>query len=522
MTFFEQAAIFLAAAVLAVPIARFLGLGSVLGYLIAGVILGPFGFGTFYNAGELLHFAEFGVVLLLFVIGLELNPKRLWTLRRAVFGIGSAQVLLTGAALTGAVYFIGQPLMVAAVIGFSLALSSTALGLQTLAERQEIATPYGRTGFGVLLFQDLAAIPLLVIIPLLVSTDAGGFSFVAVAKGLGAIAVVIIGGRYLLQFFLRLVAKAGLQEVMTAAALLVVAATALLMEFVGLSMALGAFLAGVLLADSEFRHEMEANIEPFKGLLLGLFFIAVGMSINLGLMASAPLSVLGLVVGLVAIKFVWLVAAGKLAGLKNDGALRLGALLSEGGEFAFVIAALAAGIGLFGAETASMVVLVVALSMAVTPVLILVLDRFYGHMAGRKHEPDYETPEVGDVIIAGYGRFGQIASRIMRAKGISFTALEKNQSQIDFVKKFGAKVHYGDASRLDLLKAAGTKKAAAFILAIDDVDASLKTAAVVRKHFPDVPIFARARNRKHAYQLRDLGVHNIVRETLHSSLKLTE
>lgn len=522
MTFFEQAAIFLAAAVLAVPIARFLGLGSVLGYLIAGIILGPFGFGTFYNAGELLHFAEFGVVLLLFVIGLELNPKRLWTLRRAVFGIGSAQVLMTGIVLSGVVYLFGQPWAPAIIIGFSLALSSTALGLQTLAERKEVATPYGRTGFGILLFQDLAVIPLLVIIPLLGSTGDSGFSFIAVLKGLGAIAAVIIGGRYLLQFLLRMVAKADLREVMTAAALLVVAATALLMEFVGLSMALGAFLAGVLLADSEFRHELEADIEPFKGLLLGLFFIAIGMSINLGLMATAPGIVLALVVGLVTIKFMALMLVGKLAGLNSEGAVRLAALISEGGEFAFVIAALAAGNNLFGAEISSLLVLVVALSMAVTPLLIMVIDRIYGHMAGRKNDPDYEMPDPGDIIIAGYGRFGQITSRILRAKGISFTALEKNQSQVDFVKKFGAQVHYGDASRLALLNAAGTANAAAFVLAIDDVEDSLKTAAVVRKHFPDVPVFARARNRKHAYLLMDLGIEYIVRETLYSSLKLTE
>ncbi len=525
MSLLGQSAIFLAAAVIAVPVSKRLGLGSVLGYLAAGIVIGPWLLGLIDDVESILHFAEFGVVLLLFIIGLELQPSRLWVMRKSVFGLGGAQLLVTGAALALAASLMGLPPTTAIVAGLGLALSSTAFALQILAERNELTTRHGRAAFSILLLQDLAVIPILAAVPLLgpeVSGVMGGGALVNAATAVVVLAGIVVGGRYLLRHVMRLVAGTRIREVFTAMALLTVIGTALLVEAAGLSMALGAFLAGVLLADSEYRHELEANIEPFKGLLLGLFFIAVGMSVNLGLVLREPLLIAGLVLALLSIKMAVLFTLGRISGLGAASARSLAVALPQGGEFAFVIFGLAVGSKVMPQALSDLLIVVVSLSMAVTPLLFSLNERFF--KASRKGHDDkpFELPEEAEnqVVIAGFGRFGQIVGRILRAKGISFTALESSPEQVDFVKKFGNKVYYGDSSRLDLLRAAKVDKAVAFVLAIDDVETSLKTAETVTRHFPQVTVYARARNRKHAYRLMDLGVTRIQRETFLSSLDL--
>ncbi len=525
MSLLGQSAIFLAAAVIAVPVSKRLGLGSVLGYLAAGIFIGPWLLGLIDDVESILHFAEFGVVLLLFIIGLELQPSRLWVMRKSVFGLGGAQLLVTGAALALAATVMGLPPATAVVVGLGLALSSTAFALQILAEKNELTTRHGRAAFSILLLQDLAVIPILAAVPLLgpeVSGVMGGGALVNAATAIVVLAGIVVGGRYLLRPVMRLVAGTRIREVFTAMALLTVIGTALLVEAAGLSMALGAFLAGVLLADSEYRHELEANIEPFKGLLLGLFFIAVGMSVNLGLVLRQPLVIAGLVLALLSIKMAVLFTLGRLSGLGAASARGLAVALPQGGEFAFVIFGLAVGSKVMPQALADLLIVVVSLSMAVTPLLFVLNERLFG--APRKGHDDkpFEMPEEveNQVVIAGFGRFGQIVGRILRAKGISFTALESSPEQVDFVKKFGNKVYYGDSSRLDLLRAAKVDRAVAFVLAVDDVETSLKTAETVTRHFPQVTVYARARNRKHAYRLMDLGVTRIHRETFLSSLDL--
>lgn len=525
MSLLIEVAIFLAAAVITVPIFKKLGLGSVLGYLTAGLVIGPWGLKLIADIENVLHFAEFGVVLLLFVIGLELQPSRLWTMRKAVFGLGGAQVGVTGAVLGAVAYGLGLDPVAAVVIGVTLSLSSTAFALQMLSEKHQLTTQHGRAAFSVLLFQDLAVIPLLALVPL-IGPDALGpmdsSGAIAAIKTVAILVVVVAAGHYLLRYLLRIVAGTRIREAFTAMALLSVVGMALLMAWLGLSMALGAFLAGVLLAESEYRHALETDIEPFKGLLLGLFFIAVGMSLNVGLVVGEPATIALLVVGLVGVKFALLFGLGRLFGLGNASARALGVAISQGGEFAFIILTVAVGGRMIERDLADLLIAVVTISMAVTPVLFLinetVLKKWLEKPAGREFDalPDDESR----VIIAGFGRFGQIVARILRAKRISFTALEINPEHVDFVRKFGNKVYYGDASRLDLLRTAKAETADAFVLAIDDVDASLRTAETVRKHFPRLTIYARARNRKHAYQLMDLGVTVIRRETFLSSLDL--
>lgn len=506
--------------VIAVPLSRRLGLGAVLGYLLAGVAIGPWGLQLVGEVDSVLHFAELGVVLLLFVIGLELEPSRLWVLRKAVFGLGSAQVFISAAvfALIGIALGLSSP--TAIVAGLALAMSSTAFALQMLAERKELTSRHGRSAFAILLFQDLAAIPILALIPLYGSEPgAGSFSVVAAIKVLAVLAAVVLGGRYILRPVLRVIAAVRTQEIFTAFALLVVIGTALIVQSVGISMALGAFMAGVLLADSEYRHELEADIEPFRGLLLGLFFIAVGMSANVGMVIDQPLIVLGLVVGVLIVKFLVLFLLAKFNGASTTSARRLGLSISQGGEFAFVIFALAVTAQLIDRALADLLVVVVTLSMAAAPLLMLLNDAL--SRSGKTPEKEFDRPSDDNaVIIAGFGRFGQIVARILRAKKIGFTALEISSEQVDFVRAYGNKIYYGDASRLELLRAARVDKAKAFVLAIDDVEASLRTAEMVRKHFPEVKIYARARNRKHAYQLMDLGVTLIWRETFLSSLDM--
>lgn len=525
MSVFAEAAIFLAAAVTAVPLFRRLGLGSVLGYLVAGIVIGPWGMRLVIEVDNILHFAEFGVVLLLFIIGLELQPARLWVMRKSVFGLGTLQVVVSALILTAAAYVMGVPLRTAFIVAFALSLSSTAFALQMLAEKNQLNTRHGRSAFSILLFQDMAVIPLLALMPLMgAGGEASGASTLwAAAKALLAITAVIVGGHFLLHHVLRIVAATGVPEVFTAVALLIVVGTALIMEAVGLSMGLGAFLAGVLVADSEYRHALEADIEPLKGLMLGLFFIAVGMSVNIELIGTHYVLVGMLVPGLLAVKFTVLLALGKLSRLKTQSAVSLASIIPQGGEFAFVIFAVAVGAGLMTAELSELLVLVVSLSMAATPLIVAVNERLQA-VVKPAHARQYEKPPAQEnrVIIAGFGRFGQIIARILRAKKIGFTALEANPEHVDFVKRYGNKIYYGDASRLELLRAAKADQAKIFVLAIDDIVASLRTAKIVTQYFPHLKIFARARNRKHAYQLMDLGITTIWRETLLSSLDMTK
>ena len=526
MSLLAQIAIFLAAAVIAIPIFRHFKLGSVLGYLAAGIFIGPSCLGLISKVDATEHIAEFGIVLLMFVIGLELQPSRLWVMRKPIFGLGLAQVLATTLGVGSAAYFgFGQTWQSALVIGFGLSMSSTALVLQLLAERGQLNSQYGRSAFSILLFQDIAVLPALALLPLLggvAAVKSAGPAGWLLVKFLAVLATVVIGGRYVLRPMLRIVAATRVSEAFTAAGLLVVIATALLVSQVGLSLSLGAFLAGVLLADSEFRHELEADIEPFKGLLLGLFFITVGMSANLQLVREKPLTILGLTLGFMLVKVAVLRGIGRLFGLPNTAGRGLAFSLPSGGEFAFVLFGLAASLGVMDDEIAELLVLVVTGSMILSPMLLLIHDALFKKKEGDSRP--FDTPEelYPKVIIAGFGRFGQIVGRILRAKRISFTALESSQTAVDFLRRFGNRVFYGDASRLELLRAAHAENAEVFVLAIDDVEASVRTAELIRKHFPHLKIFARARNRQHAFRLMDLDVRYTIRETLVSSLELSE
>src|SRR6185312_14351389 len=520
-----QVAVFLAAAAIAAPLGRTLRMGAVLGYLAAGIVIGPYVLGPLYaltDVGEVLHFGEFGVVMLLFVIGLELRPVRLWAMRSAIFGLGTAQLIATSLVLAALGMALGLSLAQALFIGLALSLSSTAFALQVLEEKGELTTRHGRLAFSVLLVQDLAAIPLIALVPLFALGAAEPTMDVkSAALAIGTILGVIVVGRFLLSRLYRIVAATGVREAMTASALLTVVGVALVMEAVGLSAALGSFIAGALLADSEYRHQIEADIAPFEGLLLAVFFIAVGMSIDLGVLASEPGTLIAVVLVLVAVKAAILYLLGRWWGLDSKGARRLGLVISQGGEFAFVLFGAGALEGVIDRHMANLLTLAVTLSMAATPLLLLIDDAIA--RALKPAPPDYEMPPGGDqhVIIAGFGRFGQIVARVLRARQIPFTALDSNVEQVDFVKRFGAQIYYGDAGRLDILRAAGADKARAFVLAIDDVEGSMRVAEMVRTHFPDLPVYARARDRIHVHKLMDLGVEIIERETFLSALELT-
>jgi len=520
-----NALIYLAAAVVAVPLAKRLGLGAVLGYLLAGMAIGPWGLKLIGDVEDILHFSEFGVVLLLFLIGLELEPDRLWSLRRQIFGWGMAQVLLVAAALFGAALLVGIDWRVALIASLGLSLSSTAIALATLGERNLMQTPAGQAGFALLLFQDIAAIPMIALVPVLgvaVADSAGPHGWQNAARLAAVIAGVVVGGRYLVRPALRIIAKAGMREIFTAFALLLVIAISLLMQWVGLSMALGAFMAGVLLADSEYRHALETDLEPFKGLLLGLFFIAVGMSVDFGVFLSKPLLILGLVLGFLAIKLAVLFLLSFRFGIARGQRWLFAFLLSQGGEFAFVVFGAAATARVFAPETGSMLVAVVALSMVSTPLLLLFHDKVLEprYRGQNKREADAIEDNEGHVIIAGFGRFGQIIGRLLNANRVKLTILDHDPDQIELLRRFGFKVFYGDATRVDLLTAAGAAKARALVLAIDDIDDSLALADAVRENFPELPILARARNVTHLYQLMDRGVTVIERETFESALQL--
>jgi monovalent cation:proton antiporter-2 (CPA2) family protein len=527
MTLTGQIAVFLGATVLAVPLFRRLHLSAILGYLAAGVIIGPSGLGVIDDGEGVMHIAEFGVVLLLFVIGLELQPSRLRAMRRSIFGLGTAQVVVTTVVFTMIALLLGLPTNAAIVTGFALSLSSTPLVLQLLAERHELNTQHGRPAFAILLFQDIAVMPMLAILPMLGTTMAVqsmSETMLGAGKGLAVLALLVFGGRYVLRPVLRVVAETKVREAFTAAALLVVIGTALLVNAVGMSMALGAFVAGLLLAESEYRHELEADIEPFKGLLLGLFFMSVGMTTNIRLLLEHPGLIAALVIGLMLTKALLLWTIARVSGLPGRHAAPLAATLAQGGEFGFVLFSLAVSYGVMRGDLAQMLVIVVTISMASTPLLLKLHGSFI--------EPRFAKPETREfdqveddgsrVLIAGFGRVGQIIGRVLRMRHISFTALESSVAQVDFVRRFGNKVYYGDPSRLELLQAAGAARAEIFVLAMDDIDASVRTAALIQKHFPNLKVFARARNRQHAIKLMDLGVRYLMRETYFSSLDMAK
>lgn len=527
MIFLHEAAIFLAAAIIAVTVFNKLGFGSVLGYLVAGVVIGPWGFGFITDVDSILHFSELGVVLLLFLIGLELQPSRLWVLRRSIFGMGLLQVLVSAVLLGLGALTLGLSLAAAIIVGLGLSLSSTAFVLQLLAEKKQLTTVHGRASFAILLFQDLAIIPLLAILPLLGTGDSSldtDSMLQSVLLGVAVLVVLVVGGHYLLRPIFRLVSASRSHDIFIATSLMIVVASTLLMEQAGLSMALGAFIAGVLLADSEYRHEVEANIEPFKGLLLGLFFIAVGMSVNIGRLTEEPLSMLGLVAALMVIKFVALYVVGRLFRLSARCSRNLAFLLPQGGEFAFVLFTAAISHHVLEQTLTDSLILIVSLSMALTPVLVMINEKVLHRWLDDMEEPVFDSiNDTGNlVIIAGFGRVGQIIGRILLVKKIPFTALEVNPTQVDFVRKFGGKIYYGDASRIELLRAAHAEKAKVFVLAIDDIESSLKTVETVKKHFPHLQIIARARNRHHIHMLMDHGIKICVRETFLSSLQLAE
>ena len=524
---------YLAAAVIAVPIARALGLGAIIGYLAAGIAIGPWGLGLVSNVQDILHFAEFGVVLMLFLVGLELQPSRLWSMRRPIFGLGSAQMIGCAAVLWLVAWAAGLPWRVGLVGGLGLALSSTAVALQSLEERNLMRTDSGQKAFSILLFQDVAAIPILALLPLLgvatplteghgVRHDPGFIAWEA-AKIIGVVGAIVLGGRLLLRPLLRWIAKSKTPEIFTATSLFLVVSIAMLMLTVGLSMALGAFLAGVLLADSEYRRELETDIEPFKGLLLGLFFIAVGMSIDFGVIIASPWIMLALLFGFVALKAVVIYLLATVTKMPYQERPVFTLLLAQGGEFAFVVFQAGATFNAIPGETASLLIGAVALSMLITPLLLVVMDRvLLKRFATLKSTPsdvkEISEPQSAPVIIAGFGRYGQIVARMMLAQGTAATVLDHSVEMLEVAHTFGYRVFYGDATRVNLLRIAGAEHAQVIVIAVDNPEQSLKIVQIVRKHFPHLKIVARARDVTHWNQLRDLGVEHVERELFESSV----
>lgn len=524
MTFLLEAMIFLGAAIVVVPISKRLGMSVVLGYLAAGLIIGPSGIaliGGMEEATEVMHFAEIGVVFLLFIIGLELQPKRLWVMRRLVFGLGTGQVGITSVVLAAILALgFGLSWTEAALFGFALALSSTAFVLQLLAERKALNQPHGRAAFGILLLQDVAVIPAIAVLDLVNPNTASGGTWLDALIVVGVVIGGLILARLLLRPILRIVAGTGIPELFLAAALALVVGSALAMQALGLSMGLGAFLAGMMVADSEYRHQLESDVEPFKGLLLGLFFMAVGMSADLMLFISSPLLIISLAVGLMLVKALLIYPMARLNGLDHGESVRTSTVLSQGGEFAFVLLTTGLMAGIIGMEMAAIAVLVVTLSMALTP-----LFGMAGEALLTSKEPPAEYDEIDEeatpVVIAGFGRVGQVIGRVLTMRHIPFTALEVSSHQVEFVRGFGNKVYYGDPTNMQLLRSAHIEKAKALVIAVDDEQAALKIAEEVRSHYPATFILARARNRQHELRLRDIGVHYVIRDTLESTLRLS-
>ncbi|MGQ7249517.1 monovalent cation:proton antiporter-2 (CPA2) family protein [Halomonas sp. V046] len=524
-----NALIFLAAAVLIVPIFKRLGLGEVLGYLAAGVAIGPSALGLVPDADAVLQFSQVGIVFLLFIIGLELKPSRLTLMRKAVFGFGSLQVTITTLTLGLTALALGLPPVAAAVVGFSLGLCSTPLVLHLLGERHELSTRHGRHAFALLLFQDMAAIPVLAVIPILAADslmqDGAAPILKEVVVAVAAFVGLIGGGRLLLRPLFRLAAATGSREVFAGTSLVVVIGAALLMELAGLSMALGAFIAGILLADSEYRHSIEADIEPYRGLLLGLFFMAVGMTAKIELLAASPGLILGLTALLLAAKGISVIAAARAYRCGWRESLNLGVLLSQGGEFAFVVLTAAGSAALLDMSLVNLLVLVVSLSMAATPILFLGHERLIRpRFKKAKPRREFDTPTDDDsprILLAGFGRFGQIMGRALQGLEIPYTVLDINADHVEFVRRYGNKVYFGDATRIDLLEAAGADRAQVLVVAVGDPDVSMGIVNRVQKRFPHLKIYARARNRHHAHLLMRANVCYILRELLPASLEMT-
>jgi glutathione-regulated potassium-efflux system ancillary protein KefC len=519
--------IYLGAAVLVVPLSKALGLGAIIGYLVAGIAIGPWGLGLVTNVEDILHFAEFGVVLMLFLVGLELEPKRLWSLRQPIFGWGSAQVLACAAVLFLVGCAAGADWRVSLVAALGLALSSTAIALQVFAERNLLLAPSGQAGFSILLFQDVAAIPILALLPLLAAGSAAGPEMTGwerTFEGLKIVAVIaaiVVGGRLALRPLLRWIARSNTPEIFTATSLLLVVAIAALMQLIGLSMALGAFLAGVLLAESEYRRELETDIEPFKGLLLGLFFIAVGMSIDFGVLLAHPALMALVVVAFLAIKFVVIYALARAMGVPYQQRPVFTLLLAQGGEFAFVVFQ-AAGPDVLPRGVASFLIAAVALSMLVSPLLLVAIDRWVLPRYSA-HQPtaleEISEQQDAKVVICGFGRYGQIIGRLLTAQSVPITVLDHDPDTIEALREFGIPVFYGDATRLDLLRTAGAGTARVLVVAVDDMEQSLKIVDLVQEHFPQARLVVRARNVTHYYQLLDRKVEFIERELFESSLR---
>ncbi len=522
-TWLLNSLVFFLAAVVAVPLAQWLGLGAIIGYLVAGIVIGPQALGLISNPDTTLQVAEFGVVLMLFLVGLELEPRRLWALRRPIFGWGSAQVLACAAALAGVGMLAGAPWRWAAVGALGLALSSTAVALQVMGERNLLPTRSGQAGFSILLFQDVAAIPILALLPLLGSgRAAAGNPWIEAGKALGMVLAIVLGGRLLLRHGLRWVAASRTPEVFTAASLGLVVGIAALMQAVGLSMALGAFLGGVLLAESEYKRELETDVEPFKGLLLGLFFMAVGMSIDFAAVRAHPGLVAALLLGFLLLKVLVLFGIARAMDLPRVERPVWVLLLAQGGEFAFVVFQQAEGAGVFSAEVTSVLIAAVALSMLVTPLLLVAVTRWllprYAASASAPPEHHLNEPQEAPIIVCGYGRYGQIVGRLLYANGLKATLLDHDPDQVEVMRRFGFRAYYGDATRLDLLRKAGAEQARVIVVAVDDIEQSLTIVDLARQHFPQAQLVVRARNVQHHFALRARGVTLIERETFESAL----
>ena len=517
--------IYLAAAVVAVPIAARLGIGAVLGYLLAGIAIGPWGAGFINDVEEILHFSELGVVFLMFIIGLELNPGKLWQLRRSIFGVGAGQVIFSSVLLAGLLWVTQFSWQAAVIGGIGLAMSSTAMALQLMQEKGMNRSEAGQLGFSVLLFQDLAVIPALALVPLLAGNDSGHpTDWMKIGMKVLAFAGMLVGGRFLLRPIFRYIAASGVKEIFTASALLLVIGSALFMDALGLSMALGTFIAGILLAESEYRHELEVAIDPFKALLLGLFFISVGMALNIGVLFTHVVEVLVAVVTLVAIKALVLYLLARLYGMRSSERLQFAGVLSQGGEFAFVLFSAASSAGLFHQEQLSLLLVIVTLSMITTPLLMklvdLILVRRFNNQDDENREKHYVEDDEPQVILVGFGRFGQVVGRLLMANNMRVTVLEKDISVVSLTRSYGYKVYYGDSNDLELLRAAGAERAQSIIVTCDDSSDTMATVALCKQHFPHLKILARARGRVEAHELLQAGITDITRETFLSAVQL--
>lgn len=520
-----QITIFLAAALLLVPLGKRFGLATVLGYLITGALLGPSVLNIANEPESIMELAEYGVIMLMFLIGLELRPQRLWELRRSIFMMGSLQVGVTGIVLLALIWLIFDiPLKASFVIGFGLALSSTAFVLQLLAEKKQLVTTHGRQAFAILLFQDMAVIPLLAILPLLSGQGSTHHGIAYFAAVVATFSGLFLASRYVIRPLFRFIATSGATELLTAMALFIVLGVVLLMDALEISTTLGAFLTGVLLADSEYRHELEASIQPFKGLLLGLFFMTVGMTIQLDLFISLPWLIIGGTLGLMLVKFASLMLIAHFSGYRWDTSVRLGVALAQGGEFAFVLFSMATQQKILSSQIAEPLTLIVTLSMILTPLAFYILEK-WGEPFFARSKPERAFDQIPtnqhEVLIAGFGRVGQIVGRLLRIHNIEFTAVDNNVGQVDFVRKFGNAVYYGDPQNPEILRSAGIEHAKLFVLAMDNLDESIHTAKYIRRVYPHIKILARARDRQHVYRLREIGVEHIWRETYLSALGMS-